>query len=97
MSTYNYLYQITNTINNKIYIGIHKTDNLNDGYMGSGVYLKNAQNKHGIENFTKEILFYFDTYKEAQEKEREIVNEDFLQRNDVYNFDIRWYWRVLCL
>ena len=50
------VYKITNQINGKFYIGVHATSDVNDGYMGSGKYLKRAQNKHGIENFTKEIL-----------------------------------------
>ena len=33
---YNYFYRIENKINGHYYYGIHSTDNLNDGYMGSG-------------------------------------------------------------
>lgn len=80
-----YLYRITNKVNGKIYVGVHKTKSLDDGYMGSGKVIRSAIKKHGIENFQKEILETFDTAAEMYEREKQIVNEEFLSRDDVYN------------
>jgi hypothetical protein len=81
----NYLYQITNLVNNKIYVGVHKTDNIDDGYMGSGKRISYAIEKYGIHHFRKEILEFFDTYDAALSREAEIVTAEFLLREDVYN------------
>jgi hypothetical protein len=86
--TYYTIYKITNRINGKIYIGSHKTKNLNDNYMGSGKYLKYAQDKYGIEKFEKEILFVFDTAQEMYAKEAEIVNVEFLAEHNTYNIKV---------
>jgi hypothetical protein len=85
MKTIYYLYRITNTINGKIYVGIHRTNNLNDGYMGSGTVLKRAQTKHGINNFKKEILDTFENPEDMYIAETKLVNEEFVSRNDTYN------------
>lgn len=82
---YNYFYRIDNKINGNFYYGVHKTNNLDDGYMGSGVRLTYAKKKYGIENFEKHILEFFDTYKEALEFESEIVNEKLLLDASCYN------------
>lgn len=80
-----YLYEIRNNLNGKIYVGVHKTKDMNDGYMGSGKVINSAIEKYGIENFKKTILEEFNTSEEMFAREREIVNEEFLAREDVYN------------
>ena len=82
------IYKITNKINGKIYIGKHQTKDLNDGYMGSGKHLKRSIEKYGIENFEKEILFQFDNEYDMNSKEAELVNEEFVLREDTYNICI---------
>ena len=79
------IYKITNTLNNKIYIGKHQTENINDSYFGSGVSLEKSIKKYGKNFFTKEILFIFNTENEMDLKEREIVTEEFIKRKDTYN------------
>jgi hypothetical protein len=82
------LYQTTNLINNKIYIGIHKTSNLNDGYLGSGTLLKKSIAKHGPENFIRTILAYAETYEDLLTLERQLVTEEFVLRRDTYNLEL---------
>ena len=80
------VYKITNTINEKYYIGVHKTENVNDSYMGSGIAIKNAIKNYGKENFKKEILFTTENKNEAFYKEKELTL-DFYNRNN-YNMKL---------
>ena len=82
---YHYFYKITNNLNDHYYYGIHSTDNLDDGYMGSGTRLRYAYKKYGIENFTKEILKFFETREDAAKHEAEIVNEMLIRDENCYN------------
>lgn len=82
---YHYFYKITNRINGMFYYGIHSTDDLNDGYMGSGTRLKAAIKKYGLINFDKEIIKYFESLKELSDYEKKIVNSDLLKDKNCYN------------
>ena len=79
------IYQITNILNNKIYIGCHKTENINDKYMGSGINLIKDIREFGVNNFKKDVLFIFDNQVDMLSKESEIVNSEFIQRDNTYN------------
>lgn len=85
---------------NRIYCGVHQTEDpsIFDGYIGCGVYINQpstymypktpfqyAVKKYGTQSFKREILFIYDTEKEAYKKEEEIVNIDFIKQDHVYN------------
>ena len=65
---YYLIYKTTNLVNGKIYVGQHKTDDLNDGYIGDGICnqvdvtanscFHNAVRKYKYENFKSEIIEY---------------------------------------
>ena len=79
------IYKITNKLNGKIYIGKHQTNDLNDGYMGSGKHLKRSIEKYGIGNFKKEVLFQFNNELDMNAKEAELVTEEFVKQDTNYN------------
>ncbi len=75
---YHIIYKTTNIINNKFYIGMHSTNNINDNYIGSGIKLRKSVKKYGKENHRTEILHYCKSREELCLKEKEIVNEDLI-------------------
>ena len=85
---YYFIYKITNKLNNMVYIGVHKTKNIYDGYMGSGTKIREAVEEYGIENFDKEILEFFDNETDMYEKEKYLVNKEFVKDKNSYNVAI---------
>jgi hypothetical protein len=95
---HNIVYKTTNLVNGKIYIGVHSTNKLEDGYIGNGIYKQkdadrerfkcpfvNAVKKHGYNNFKREILYLFGSAELAFWWESYIVDDDFINREDNYN------------
>jgi hypothetical protein len=72
---YHYLYKTTNLKTGKFYFGIHSTDNIDDGYIGSGKKLWYSINKYGKENHKKDILEFVERRDLLNEIEIKIINE----------------------
>jgi len=97
------IYKTTCLVNNKIYIGVHGTEDpdIFDGYLGRGFFINRthyleypvaplhyAIKKYGVSNFKRDVLYVFDTDEEAYEKEASIVTEEFINSDKTYNVSI---------
>ena len=85
---YHYIYKTTNLLNGKYYIGMHSTDNMKDGYLGSGKRLRYSINKHGADNHKREILEFVDTREELKSREEEIVTLNEIAKVDCMNLRV---------
>lgn len=92
MIQYTIVYKITNLLNNKFYIGLHKQyEGFGpfefDTYLGSGTVIKQAVEKYGKNNFTRETLYAFVDREEAGRKEKELITPDLILSKDCYNIN----------
>lgn len=81
-----YVYETTNLINGKKYIGKRscKCKIEDDKYLGSGKYLVNAIKKYGKSNFSKEILQICENEKMALEWEKVYIEQVKAYENKQY-------------
>jgi hypothetical protein len=84
---FHYIYQI-NRDDGKYYIGCHSTDNLEDGYFGSGTLLARSIKKHGKDKHTKVILEFCETRVALRLREKEIVNTERLADQHCMNLKL---------
>jgi hypothetical protein len=82
---YHFIYKTTNLLSGKYYIGMHSTDNLNDGYMGSGRRLRHSINKYGKQNHKVEILEFFENRSELIQREKEIITLNEIAKEECMN------------
>jgi hypothetical protein len=83
--TIHYLYKTICLVTDRYYIGMHSTDNLEDGYMGSGKRLRYSIRKYGVENHTKEILECFETRELLIEAEKVAITPEMLVDENCMN------------
>lgn len=84
---YGYIYETTNLVNGKKYIGKHKADKFDNQYLGSGIALKKSVQKYGKQNFSVKILEIIKSnQKELDEKEKEwIIKYNAVKDKMYYN------------
>jgi len=75
------LYKTINKINKKFYIGAHITENINDNYIGSGLYLCQDIKKYGKNNFKKIVLNCFNSKDELLCAEKKLLDARYIKKN----------------
>jgi hypothetical protein len=92
---YHFVYKTKNKLNGKYYYGMHSTDNLEDGYLGSGKRLKYAISKYGKENFEIQVVEWFFDRKSLIEGEKRIITEEIINDEDSYNISYGGYGGIM--
>lgn len=92
---YHYLYKITRD-DGKYYIGMHSSDIIDDGYRGSGKWIKCSIAKHGFDPRHIWEIIQFSSSREALiEAEREMVTESLLRDSLCMNLCVGGRWGIL--
>jgi len=76
---YHIIYKTTCLATGKWYIGMHSTDDLDDGYIGSGQRLWKSINKHGKTQHVCEVLEHLPDRKSLSLREEQLLTEELRQ------------------
>lgn len=82
---FHFTYKTTNLINGRYYLGMHSTNRIDDGYLGSGKRLYYELNKYGRDNFKFQILELFDSREQLVQAEINIITEHDLKNPNCLN------------
>jgi hypothetical protein len=82
---YHFSYKTTNITNGKYYLGMHSTNNLDDGYLGSGKRLRYSIRKYGVDDFKLVILKHFDNFDDMRDAEIELITKDDIKNPNCMN------------
>lgn len=84
MNYIGYIYITENLLDGKRYIGKRQKSSFDASYYGSGLRLRRAIDKYGIENFKVSILKWCSSIEELNESEREFIKEYNAQKSEEF-------------
>ena len=80
-----YLYKVTCLVTHRYYVGMHSTNDLGDGYMGSGLRLRRSIRKYGEDRHFMLILKFYDTRDLLIEAEKEAITPEMVLDENCMN------------
>lgn len=100
--TYYYTYKTTlllGRLANHYYYGQHHTNNLDDGYCGSGLYIRKYFKKYPKiegESYVKEIVSFYDNADELNKAECELIGDSYKSDPMCLNIQAGGYFNECC-
>jgi len=85
---YHFIYKTTNTVTGHYYYGLHSTDNLDDGYLGSGRRLRYSINKYSKDKHQREIIEFCSDRCSLKKRESELVDLNEVAKRDCMNLRV---------
>lgn len=76
---FHYIYKTTCLVTGRYYIGMHSTDDMADGYLGSGQRLWHSIRKHGKDAHKAEVVEHLPTRDALVLREAQLVNHELLK------------------
>lgn len=73
------IYKTTCNVTGRYYLGMHSTNNLDDGYPGSGDVISRSIEKHGREKHSTKILETLPDRKSLIEREKQLITTEVLK------------------
>lgn len=67
--SFHFVYKNSSSKDGKFYIGKHSTDNLEDGYLGSGNWVRSHINKHKSDHYLSREIIEFCNFEFLSERE----------------------------
>lgn len=93
---YGYIYKTINLIDNKVYIGQHRSEEFDTEYYGSGIHINRAIKQFGINNFKVEIIDIAYNDEDLDCKEINFIKyyREILGVDNVYNISDGGYGSI---
>lgn len=75
---FHFIYKTTCTVSGRYYVGMHSTNDIEDGYLGSGEHVTRSMRKHGRSSHTREIIKFLPDRDALKKFEKEYITEEML-------------------
>ena len=75
---FHFIYRTICTVSGRYYVGMHSTNDIEDGYLGSGDHVTRSMRKYGRSSHIREIIKFLPDRDALKKFEKEYITEEML-------------------